>query len=754
MTRRFIAVALLLISAGFAFPLPASAEDGNFEGSVTLGTILTDLDKESFKHGEYDGIVEDGAHLIGEADVVYEKDSYFMRFGAEDAGLDNRSFSLENGRYGIYNFYLEYDQIPHFVSNTGKTPFAGAGSENLTLPAFFNSTTETTYMNLSNLNDVDLETKRKTGTVGYKRSLRENLDFSLSFKREKKEGIKSIAGLQGSNGGNAVSAVLPEPVDYTTDEIEASLAYIGENSNVEFAYLFSRFENDKDTLAWETPFSFDDSPDYATGPDALLSLPPDNRYQRFSLTGGLNLEQHTRISAIAEYGKMEQDETLLPYSVNSFSIPVPRNSAEAEIDVTHFGLNISSRPAKKLALGAKYRYYETDNKTPRELFQYAKADNLLDVQAAPDEADALYSNPFDYKQNELKLDASYAVLASTKVRLGFEYDAVDRSFREVEKTEENTYKAGFTSRFGRFLTAVFDFFHAEREAEGDYDHLRVYETYHDSAYFGRYTSTDPASDFYTGIKFDNHPDMRRYDIADRDRDSYNANVTLLASENTTVGLFFSRAEDDYENSLFGLQDSRNLSYTVDVSASPSKNVSLFAYYTRDDLETTQASRDYRGFNASVEGTESQMETRNWWADHDDENNTVGTGANIVFLGGDLIIDANYVYARSKSAITFRAIENNQLTGTGPPVPSYFERTLVDLPDLETERHTFKITGKYKIDKKISVGLGYEYERYKSDDWSTNGFDPASSTIPEVLTLTGSTPDYRAHLVKLFLTYNL
>ena len=50
------------------------------------------------------------------------------------------------------------------------------------------------------------------------------------------------------------------------------------------------------------------------------------------------------------------------------------------------------------------------------------------------------------------------------------------------------------------------------------------------------------------------------------------------------------------------------------------------------------------------------ELTDWWADHKDNNDTLGIGSKLGFLGGDLIIDAEYIYARSRSAIRFEALD--------------------------------------------------------------------------------------------------
>jgi hypothetical protein len=64
-----------------------------------------------------------------------------------------------------------------------------------------------------------------------------------------------------------------------------------------------------------------------------------------------------------------------------------------------------------------------------------------------------------------------------------------------------------------------------------------------------------------------------------------------------------------------------------------------------------------------------------------------------------------------------------------------------------------VTGRYRLDRDLSVGAGYSFERYESDDWQTDNFETASSTIANVITLSGPVEDYEAHQTTIFVTYH-
>jgi len=697
------------------------------KGDVTGGVSVVNIDDESFKYGEYTGVKDNGMFLNGNAGLQYDRELYYLKFSAQDIGLDSRRLYLEKGRYGKFRVFLGYDELPRLISGNSRTPFEGAGGDTLTLPAgFVMGTTTTAMTNLSSdLKDIDLELKRKTWTLGFSEYFNRNLNFSVSYDRGKKEGTKSIGGTVGTGGGNGSSVVLPEPVDYTTEELKTSIAYNNKVGQIQLDYFLSYFTNDVDSFTWENPYNT------ATFPTtARISLPPDNIHQRFSLSGGMNLSSNTRINISAEYGKMEQDEALLPYSNNVLSTittPLPRDSAKAEIDVKALTMNVSFAPVSRLGLNARYRYYSTENKTPRDLFQYVKNDTGA-AQAAVTDSHALYNLPYDYIQNQLKMDASYYLFTGTSLKAGYDHEVVERDFREIAKTNENTYRAALQSRYIPYANIGFNVSLAVRKAEDIYSESNLYDEYHTEDYINSLSAA---------VRFDNHPLLRKFDIANRNRTKFGANTSFFLADNATLGIYYNTLKDDYDISELGLQFRNNTNYTVDAAYSPSEPISLYAFYTREFIDSRQDSRSYSGGGNKV--TQSSDPNRNWSAEHDDNVDTLGLGASFGFMDNRIVINTDYSFTVSDTSIRYTA-------GSALTAPT-------DMPKLKTNLQTLDITGKYRFKKSLTLGASYQYENYRSDNWQTDGVAAASAIIANVITLSDSTPDYEAHQGMLFLTYH-
>ncbi|MBW7957095.1 MAG: MtrB/PioB family outer membrane beta-barrel protein [Deltaproteobacteria bacterium] len=238
-----------------------------------------------------------------------------------------------------------------------------------------------------------------------------------------------------------------------------------------------------------------------------------------------------------------------------------------------------------------------------------------------------------------------------------------------------------------------------------------------SGYFGNLSLGLNAA--YSERRAEEGDTVLQIDLADRDRTKVNASASYLPSEALAFSVAATYYQDDFDNSALGLQTRKGNSYTVDANWAPVREAAFYAFYTRERIDTGQVGRT----NASVD----------WAVNHDEDIDTAGMGVNIGFLENRLVFKTDYSFSESTARLTFL-----------PGRPS--------MPDLVTRLHSAALTGTYNIDRNLSLGAGYRYENYRSDDWQTDVVEPGSATIPNVITLSGPIQDYEAHQATVFLTY--
>ena len=165
-----------------------------WSGELDLG--LGNLSMNSFKFGEYNGINESGAFFIANANLSYRNpDASYLDLWVSDLGLDSRAFNIEGGQQGYYELFLDYNEIPHYISSTAVTPYTGNGTSALTLPGWVPSGTTGTMPSLAaNLKNSDLETQRKRLGAGLSLSTDSPWNYAINFRQDTKEGSKRIAG--------------------------------------------------------------------------------------------------------------------------------------------------------------------------------------------------------------------------------------------------------------------------------------------------------------------------------------------------------------------------------------------------------------------------------------------------------------------------------------------------------------------------------------------------------------------------------
>ncbi|MFC1589334.1 MtrB/PioB family decaheme-associated outer membrane protein [Pseudomonadota bacterium] len=555
---------------------------------------------DAYKFGRYDGLETEGAYFLGAIDAeTHFYDGGLIRIHGTNLGLESRYLRFEMGTQGSYKFFLEYDELPNYKDNTVVTPFYGVGSNNLTLPSGFIIDFDLYQDGV--LKNFELKTKRERLAVGASFIPKDRWQFDIDFSHEEKTGVDAtgaaIADSTPSLGDINIS-LLPEPIDFKTDMLNATLRYDGDDGQFDISYHMSLFDAGDEFLKWEDPFD----PETGIG---SMSLAPDNEFHQISLAGAYALPYNSRLTGLISMGRMTQNQAFQPYTINTSLVSgaLPRNSLDGEVWLTTAQLKLTSRPVPALRLNAQLRYNERSNQTPITSYNYIIMDGRNGTE--PD------NNPYSYKNNTINLNANYRFNALSSLRAGYKYDGMKRSYSNAERTdtEENTLFAKWKIKP---LSNV------------------------DLALYAEASSRD-GSDYSPAT----NGTLRRFHLADRDRTQIGAKVDYMATDKLFLSLRGDFNRDDYNNTDIGLVEAIQPVYTFDFTYQPANNISTYGYYTYERIESSQA---------SFEGTLTT--TSGWTADFDDIFNTIGLGITVNDLGKwDIGLDAVYSESTGKMNIT-------------------------------------------------------------------------------------------------------
>jgi MtrB/PioB family decaheme-associated outer membrane protein len=657
-------------------------EDG-FSGAIGVAAGVVNDDENAF--GNYTGWDDDTAYVTGGGAFKYwNEDGYTAELSGFGYNSDAFEANIDAGHQGSWMINIGMERLPIRKLESTESAYSNLSGTPQSLPNSWvrsGSTAGMTDLD-SSLRDFDVAWDRETFSLGGQYLFNPNLTFDTEWKYQTKEG-KGITW--GNFLGNA--AQLTKPLDYQTNEFETGINYSGDRWQTRLAYNGSWFSNKNLAHTWENAF---------TGPDeGRMAGAPDNKAYQLSLAGSFQIFENTHASASVATGKMEQDDSFLSYSINPnlASTPLPRSSLDGEVKTTHLDARLTSTPWKRVRLTGKYRYDERDNDTSVETYSYVLADTIQGVSEE--------NRPYSYEDYTVALFADIRVARELKASFGWDRDTIERKLQEVDKNEEDTFWAKLRFRPAPGVSLDVEGQTAERDSSN-------------------YKQIDY-------LNLDQNPLMRKYNMADRDRDGYKVRLSIQPLDRLSFGMSTEYWDENYEDSDVGLTGANRESIYGDLSYTIGDNITTYINAGREEIDSTMV------------GAQSNLNPNtalpNWKGKNSDEFNNAGLGFRWNGIREKWGVEFDYQHAKSDGDVK---IIQSGLSDS--------------FPSLETKRDTAELGVTYQLRQNMQLRGGWLYERYRSDDWGLDGVEP--DTINNVLTWGANSPDYNVSVFTLSFTYDL
>lgn len=654
--------------------------DTGYRAEVSAGA--TNVDDDAARFGNYTGYDEEGTYGNLDAKGRYNSDGYRLDYLIEDAGLDSRAFELSVGSDGLFEVDFGYREIPHRRFDTTSTIFNQSSGDTLTLPSGWVPASSTGGMTQldSSLQQRTVGTDREIIDLGGNWTPGEAFRLFADFRRQNRDGIDIT-----SAGSYTQASFLPRWIDYETDQVDAGVQYRTKSLNLTLAYYGSFFTNKNPSLTWDTPFL--STPGAST---MRMAREPDNDFSQVSLSGKYLLSTwDTTIAFLAALGRGEQDQQFVPYTSNPdiTADPLPSNSLDAEVDTYNYSLTVTSRPIDKLRVKFGYRYDERDNKSP--IFDWSR----VIVDSLPS-FDSERNIPYSYDRWHSTISGEYAFSRKLRLSAGYEYKEVNRDYHEVA---EQTDELGWGQI--RWQPLLWLDIRAKAGASE-----RGVDRYNEAI----------------GINFGQNPLMRKYDVAYRDRE-FGEIVASISPMEKPVSMSASVlwADDDYKDSLVGLNGSEEVRATLDVSWAISDSAAVYVVFGHDNIDAHQT------------GSE-QFDWWDWSAFHEDSFNHVGVGM-------------SYRPAESKFDFSF---DYNWGDGETEIALDSLSGGLSTLPDLESTLDSARAEVSYAFSDRLEGTFDLRYEKFEVEDWAL----VSETTLPTVLTMGAEPYDYDVYAIGIGFRY--
>ena len=603
---------------------------------ATVDVGATNVSDDAARFGNATGYDEKGVYGNLDGDGVYAKDGYRLEWRADDLGLSSRTFEIEGGKPGVFDFGMGYRELPYRLFNTTRTVFTPSTPDSLALPAgWVRAGTTSGMMQLStSLRPVNIESDRQILDLGASWTPLQRFSLYADFQRQNRDGVKITGGSSFTQ-----ASLLPRFFDYETDQVDAGIRYAFEHGYVGVAWYGSFFTNRDNSYTWETPFLT------APGAENLrMAAAPDNDFQQLAFSGALSFEtMDTTIALSVAEGRGEQNETFLPYTINPNVVAgaLPRASAGAKVDTANRSLTITARPFEKGRIRFTYRHDERDNKTPVDNWNRI----IVDVFNS---GDIEQNTPYGFERTRLGISGEIVIWKGIRLSGGYDRKELNRDYQEVA---EQTTDAGW----GQIRWQPLDWLNLRFKggtAERD---------------INRYDET-------VAMSLGQNPLLRKYNLAYRFRSYGELVATVTPAEAswsfTTTALL---ADDRYNKSLLGMTDSEELRVTADLSFAIGESTSVYLLAGREEIDALQT------------GSE-QFDTWDWLARHNDDFTHVGIGGR--WHPADSKFDLRIDFNRGEGKTNIRM---DSLSG-GPSQLPDLESTLDSLRIAGSYRFTERLSG--------------------------------------------------------------
>jgi MtrB/PioB family decaheme-associated outer membrane protein len=837
----------LCTAAALALLAPAAVlaqGDGRIQTSsgFTAGVQQDEISNDSSKFNEYRDI-RDGFYLYDlNFEAVDTETGLFLDLRGKNLIRDDQTIDFGLGKYGLWKLDVNRNETPHNLSNKAMTPFNHQGDGYLAVPALVpireqgtvslvptapemavNDALIADYLLTDGvLHKVDLGTQRDKTSATLTISPLEFLKFRLTYSDERKDGNKISYGPIGDRPPRTLNVQFAEPIDYVTRELRAEADLDLDRFQARLAYHLSDFDNEIETLTWDNIFfSPEVGQDFAIEANGnrrvsalgQRALAPDNRYHNVSATFGVDLPLASRLAATAAYGWMKQDEKLLPYSAMSFvesaanlnpitgevlnpdglgwndPARLARRNADAEINTKLFNVDYTINPVKRANLRAFFRYYDLDNETDSDQWRYVTQDT---VGGSPNYRNLRINLPYAYEKQNYGLDASYSLAFwRTTLGLGYEREEFDRDFREAD-TDENIYRLSLRTQPTDRVLVRAKYLYGDREADG-YDFNVTSQSYWYSFAQGSTEVDNPQ------FLFANHPDLRKFDVSDRERHQFDISATVTPVQSLDLTAAYHYRKDDFDSDVspvaplanvdpailpnpadanaltpglqLGLLEEERQNYSLDAYYAPSERWNFSFFANREVIESKIRGMVFNENQRREPSNAGIQDIRQLgpWTDADrlytnkmeDRTNTFGAGYGFEIIPGKIKLSTDYTYSRGKVDWDY--------SGYGTQFEDTFQFAFSSPDTVRHNQYVLNASLEYQMVKNLTFGLHYLFDRFSIKDWMQ---EPNGPWVEEVgsefflrdtsqdnrwgnrLVNMGSTlgPSYEAHVGYLTMTY--
>jgi hypothetical protein len=348
-----------------------------------------------------------------------------------------------------------------------------------------------------------------------------------------------------------------------------------------------------------------------------------------------------------------------------------------------------------------------------------------------------------------RLAGDYRLAKGGTLNASYERENYDREYRERDRTWEDKYRIEYAHRGWESATLRTSYEYAQRRgSEYVSDPIRDFTSF-------SLGPTPTAGNVSSWIRVLGN--LRRFDLADRDSSTLNANFNASPRADLDVGITAQWKDLKYPGSEFGRMDHEERgSLAFDATYQPSATFSINGYYAyqtgkmkQGGIQNAACTVGQNGVTAAnfltlcpAAGGPLYPLNRAWYVDSKDTNNVFGLSGRYDF--GRALFDLSYTYSHGRTEIGYDYGSGLDLT------PAQIALIGNGFSDITFTQNIVESSLLVPINKTFAVRLFYRFENGKIRDWHYDGV--AENPVPGTgsVYLDSGPQDYRTNVFGVFL----
>lgn len=464
-----LSVLILTMTTTLAF-----AEGAKASGHVEVGMSVMDTDDSPARVNEFVKTTNEDDSTVNPAldlELHYADEGVAAGVEADFDGSDNSDLSIEADLNRVFKLKVESQSFQHWKDHETLDQLGATARED-TGGAQPSVTTDKIFADLAELdtpitsvggvtldydaaeayqqeldNDYIVTRKETEAEASMVHPALPNVEFHAGMRIETREGMEQAIGLSKCDGCH-VSAV-GKDIDERTEDFSVGATGKFGKFTVEYEYLNRTFKEDS-----ATPVRFYENAGNASADDQMLyeagdfefNRTPDSEKESSLLKARYDFSSSTSLSASYVKADIESDKSE-PASDISYDLA---NGDVLKTEFESYGGKLATALGDwRFSATANTYTIDADGNTIelRDDLTTRDDNNLLsfslDKEWHPAEARDV---------NEFGLDAVYRLAQGTTLRLGYDYEEVDREEEELGETKTSSYKVALKSRISKGLS--------------------------------------------------------------------------------------------------------------------------------------------------------------------------------------------------------------------------------------------------------------------------------------------------------------